>query len=178
MTFEETGVDGVWLIGVDPHVDERGFFARTWDEGEFARRGLDHVLAQCSISHNRVRGTLRGLHFQSAPHEEAKLIRCTAGAIFDVAVDLRPDSPTFTRWIGIDLTAENRAQLYVPRGCAHGFMTLEDGSEVFYQIAGAYAPEFASGVRWNDPAFDISWPIEPVVMNDRDRAYPDFALAS
>jgi dTDP-4-dehydrorhamnose 3,5-epimerase len=174
MIFRATGIDGAWVIEAEQLGDERGFFARTWDADEFAERGLNPRLAQCSISYNRARGTLRGLHYQAAPFEEAKLVRCTAGAIFDVVVDLRPESSSFKGWFGEELSAENRRALYVPEGCAHGFLTLADDSEVHYQISQFYAPESARGVRWDDPAFGITWPGEVVVINDRDRTYPDF----
>jgi dTDP-4-dehydrorhamnose 3,5-epimerase len=176
MIFKDTGIDGVWVIEPERHEDERGFFARTWDPQEFAERGLNPDLAQCSLSFNRARGILRGLHYQAAPQEEAKLVRCTAGAIFDVAVDLRPGSATFRDWFGVELSAENRLALYVPEGCAHGFLTLADDSEVHYQISQAYVPEAGRGVRWNDPAFGIEWPGEVVVINERDGSYPDFRL--
>jgi dTDP-4-dehydrorhamnose 3,5-epimerase len=176
MIFTGTDIAGVWVIEAERLEDERGFFARTWDVEEFAERDLNPKLAQCSISFNRARGTLRGMHYQEAPHEEAKLVRCTAGAIFDVALDLRPDSLTFGKSFGTELSAENRCALYVPEGCAHGFLTLDDECEVHYQISQSYMPEAARGVRWNDPAFAISWPGEVVVINERDRSYPDFRL--
>jgi dTDP-4-dehydrorhamnose 3,5-epimerase len=176
MIFTSAGIDGLWVIEAERLEDERGFFARTWDADEFAERGLNPKLSQCSISYNRARGTLRGMHYQTAPHEEAKLVRCTAGAIFDVALDLRPESSTFREWFGTELSAENRRALYVPEGCAHGFLTLDDGCEVHYQISQAYAPDAAGGVRWDDPAFAISWPEKVVVINERDRSYPDFRI--
>lgn len=176
MIFKDTGIDGAWVIEPELHEDERGFFARTWDPYEFAGHGLNPQLAQCSISFNRARGTLRGLHYQASPHEEAKLVRCTAGAIFDVAVDLRPGSSTFRDWFGAELSAENRLALYVPEGCAHGFLTLADDAEVHYQISQPYVPDAGRGVRWDDPAFAIPWPGEVVVINDRDASYPDFRL--
>jgi dTDP-4-dehydrorhamnose 3,5-epimerase len=176
MIFKGTDIDGVWVIEPERHDDERGFFARTWEPEEFTERGLNSDLAQCSISYNRQRGTLRGLHYQAAPHEEAKLVRCTAGAIFDVAVDLRPDSPTFRDWFGVELSAENRLALFVPEGCAHGFLTLADDSEVHYQISQAYVPDAGRGVRWDDPAFAIRWPSQVVVINERDKSYADFQL--
>jgi dTDP-4-dehydrorhamnose 3,5-epimerase len=176
MIFRNAGIRGAWVIEPERLEDERGFFARTWDLEEFAKRGLNPRLAQCSISYNRVRGTLRGLHYQAAPYEEAKLVRCTAGAIFDVVVDLRPESPSFRDWFGIELSADNRLALYVPEGCAHGFLTLEDDSEVHYQISQSYVPEAGRGLRWNDPAFAITWPGEVVVINERDSSYPDFRL--
>ena len=178
MIFTETNVSGVWLIDVDRRSDERGFFARTWDSSELAERGLNARLAQCSISYNARRGTLRGMHFQAAPHEEAKLVRCTSGAIFDAALDLRPSSASFKGWFGVELTAVNRRALYVPEGCAHGFLTLTDDSEVLYQISEVYAPDAARGVRWDDPAFGIDWPGEVVVITERDRTYPDFEASA
>lgn len=177
MRFEETPIEGVWVIDPERHADERGFFARTWDADEFRAQGLNGQVVQCSVSFNGARGTLRGLHYQEAPHQEAKLVRCTAGEIFDVAVDLRPESATFKEWYGIELSAENRIALYIPEGCAHGFLTLSEGSEVLYQISEFYAPDAARGVRFDDPAFAIAWPGEVLVVNDRDRSYPDFAGA-
>jgi dTDP-4-dehydrorhamnose 3,5-epimerase len=174
MIFRDTAIAGVCVIEPERFEDDRGFFARTWDPDEFGEHGLNPELAQCSISYNRARGTLRGLHYQAAPHEEAKLVRCTAGAIFDVAADLRPDSSTFRGWFGVELSAENRLALYVPEGCAHGFLTLAEDSEVHYQISQAYVPEAGRGVRWNDPAFAIRWPAEVILMNERDASYEDF----
>jgi dTDP-4-dehydrorhamnose 3,5-epimerase len=174
MIFRETAIAGVWVVEPERHEDERGFFARTWDSSEFAARGLSGRVVQCSVSYNRRRGTLRGLHYQVAPHEEAKLVRCTLGAVFDVAVDLRPGSTTLCDWVGVDLSAENRRALYVPEGCAHGFLTLADDSEVSYQMSEFHAPEAARGVRFDDPAFGIDWPAEVAVVNERDRSYPDF----
>jgi dTDP-4-dehydrorhamnose 3,5-epimerase len=178
MIFRGTVIEGVWVVEPERFEDERGFFARTWDTAEFARRGLNGRLAQCSISYNRRRGTLRGMHYQAAPHEEAKLVRCTSGSIFDVAVDLRAASATFRRWVGTELSAENRLAMYVPEGCAHGFLTLTDNSEVAYQISEFHAPDAARGVRWDDPAFGIDWPAEALVVNERDGSYPDFVVAS
>lgn len=177
MIFHETSIADVWLIEPERHDDARGFFARTWDPQEFAKRGLEPKVVQCSISFNRRRGTLRGLHYQAAPHEEAKLVRCTAGAIFDVAVDIRPGSSTFRKWVGHELTADNRLALHIPEGCAHGYLTLADATEVAYQISELHTPDAARGVRWDDPAFGITWPAEVVVIDDRDRSYPDFATA-
>jgi dTDP-4-dehydrorhamnose 3,5-epimerase len=175
MRFTETKVAGAYLIEPEPIADERGFFARTWCQEEFAANGLNRDLAQANISFNHRKGTLRGMHYQEAPHQEAKLVRCTRGAIFDVALDLRPDSPTYRAWFGAELTDENRSMLYVPEGCAHGFLTLADATEVAYQMSAPYAPAAARGVRWDDPAFGIEWPGEVVVINERDRTYPDFA---
>lgn len=175
MIFRETGIEGLTIIEPELQKDERGFFARTWDAEEFAEHGLSACLVQMSISFNRRLGTLRGLHYQAAPHEEAKIVRCTAGAIFDVAVDLRPDSEMFKTWIGVELSAENRFALHVPEGCAHGFLTLTDDAEVSYQMSAPFVPDAARGVRFDDPALGIRWPGEVVVINERDRAYPDWA---
>ena len=173
--FRELALPGVFLIQPELHSDVRGWFARTWCEEEFAAQGLNPRLVQCNVSFNRRQGTLRGMHFQAAPHTEAKLIRCTQGAIWDVALDLRPASPTFLQHIGVELTAANRHALYIPEGCAHGFQTLIDDTEVLYQMSAAYAPEAARGVRFDDPAFDIEWPVADPIMLERDRTYPDFA---
>jgi dTDP-4-dehydrorhamnose 3,5-epimerase len=175
MRFTETKVAGAFLIEPEPIADERGFFARTWCREEFADHGLVPDLAQANISFNHRQGTLRGLHYQAAPHAEAKLVRSTRGAIWDLALDLRRDSPTYLAWFGAELSDENRAMLYVPEGCAHGFLTLTDDAEVAYQMSAPYAPEAARGVRFDDPAFGIEWPGEVVVINERDRTYPDFA---
>jgi dTDP-4-dehydrorhamnose 3,5-epimerase len=175
MQFIPTILPGVHVVEVEARTDERGLFGRTWCADEARAHGLCPHFAQCSVSFNRIRGTLRGLHFQTAPHAETKLVRCTAGAIVDVVVDLRPGSPTFRRWVAEELTAENRRALYIPEGCAHGFQTLTDGAEVFYQITPAYQPGFSSGVRWDDPAFGIRWPDVPCALSERDRTWPDFA---
>lgn len=174
MIFAETEIGGVWLVTLEPVEDHRGFFARTWCEREFAAHGLDDRWVQCSVSFNRQRGTLRGLHFQRAPHDETKLVRCTMGAIHDVVLDLRRDSPTFRKHAAVELSAVNRKMLYIPRGCAHGFQTLADDTEVFYQISAFYAPQHSAGVRWNDPAFGICWPCPDPILSDRDRSYPSF----
>jgi dTDP-4-dehydrorhamnose 3,5-epimerase len=174
MIFRETDLPGVFEIQIEPRVDERGFFARSWCKNEFEGAGLDAKLAQCSISFNARNGTLRGMHFQAAPYQETKLVRCTRGAIYDVVIDLRPDSPTFKQWTGVFLTAADRNMVYVPHGCGHGFLTLENETEVFYQISEFYNAESARGVRWNDPAFQIVWPSKVQVISDRDRMYPDF----
>lgn len=174
MIFRETPLAGCFMVEPERIEDERGFFARTWCAQEFAAHGLNASLAQCSVSYNQRRGTLRGMHFQASPHGEDKLVRCTAAAVYDVVVDLRPESATRTHWFGIELSAGNRCMLYVPRGFAHGFLTLTDGAEVFYQISQCYVPEAARGVRWNDPAFAIRWPAEPEVISRRDQQYPDF----
>lgn len=174
MIFRETGLPGAYVLEPERIEDDRGFFARTFCRRELASRGLEPAVAQCSISFNRRRGTLRGLHFQVAPREEVKLVRCTRGAVFDAIVDLRPESPTFTRHAAVVLSAERRNQLYVPRGFAHGFQTLEDGSEVYYQISEDYDPACARGYRFDDPAFAIPWPEEVSVISDKDRGLPHF----
>ena len=174
MLFQKTKLAGVFEIGIEPRCDERGFFARSWCRQEFESNELNSKLAQCSLSFNARKGTLRGIHYQAAPYPETKLVRCTRGAIYDVVVDLRPQSPTYKQWIGATLTAENRMMLYVPEECGHGFLTLADDTEVFYQISEVYHPELARGVRWNDLAFDITWPGPAEQMSDRDRTYPDF----
>ena len=174
MRFEQSPLPGAFVVDLDRKDDERGFFARTFCHDEFAEHGLVADYAQSSVSFNKRKGTLRGMHFQKKPHEETKLVRCTMGAIYDVIVDLRPGSPTQTRWFGIELSAVNRKALYVPKGFAHGFITLADESEVLYQISTQFHPESAAGVRWNDPAFTIEWPLEAVVMSGRDRSYPDY----
>jgi dTDP-4-dehydrorhamnose 3,5-epimerase len=174
MKFTEAALPGTFLIDIDPHSDDRGFFARLWCKDELTRKGLVADLAQISVSFNRKRSTLRGMHYQVAPHEEVKLVRCTRGAIYDVLVDLRRDSPTFRRWISAELTAENRRTLYVPKGIAHGFQTLEDHTEVLYQISEFHRPESSRGVRWDDPAFRIEWPDPSPILSDRDSSFPDF----
>ena len=174
MIFRETKLPGAFAIDLEPKTDERGFFARTWCQNEFADHGLSTKLAQCSVSFNTRKGTLRGMHYQLAPHAETKLVRCTRGAIYDVILDLRPQSPKFKDSFGIVLTAEKRNMLYVPEGCAHGFLTLEEGTEVFYQISEFQSPESARGVRFDDPAFGIAWPEKVEVISERDRNYPNF----
>jgi dTDP-4-dehydrorhamnose 3,5-epimerase len=172
--FRETALRGAWIVELEPREDERGFFARSWSEDEFAEHGLTTRIAQCNVSWNARRATLRGLHFQAAPHAEVKLVRCIRGAIYDVIVDLRPSSPSYTRWAGVELTAENRRTLYVPEGFAHGFQTLVDDTELFYQVSEPYAPSAESGVRWDDPAFAIEWPLPHPILSHKDRAWPDF----
>ncbi len=172
MTLTPTKIPGCVLVTPQWHTDERGGFSRTFDTETFASGDMATQWAQCSVSRNTARGTLRGMHFQRAPHEEAKLVRCTRGAVYDVCLDLREGSPTRHKWVGAELTAENGHALYVPEGCAHGFLTLADDSEVFYMISAAYAPEAAGGVRWDDPAFGIEWPGEVRVIKDRDADYP------
>jgi dTDP-4-dehydrorhamnose 3,5-epimerase len=172
--FCETRLKGVFEIDVEQMADARGFFARCWCRKEFESNGLNPGLVQCSISFNSLKGTLRGLHYQAAPYAEAKLVRCTSGALYDVVVDLRPQSPTFKQWIGVLLTPANRHMVYVPEGCAHGFLTLADETEVLYQMSEFYNPDSARGVRWDDPAFGIAWPRTVEVISERDRSYPDF----
>jgi dTDP-4-dehydrorhamnose 3,5-epimerase len=177
--FVPTKLEGAFVLEPERHEDERGFFARTWSREELAEHGLVPELSQCSISRNTHAGTLRGMHFQSEPHAEVKLVRCTAGAIFDVIVDLRPGSATHAEWVGVELTAETGTALYIPKGLAHGFQTLVDGAEVFYMISDPYVPEAASGVRWDDPAFGIDWPdADSRVINERDRSYADYRPGS
>ena len=174
MIFKKTRIAGVYLLEPERLADDRGFFARVWCQTEFAKHGIDSHVVQCNLSFNPRKGTLRGMHYQRAPHEETKIVRCTMGAFFDVAVDLRRDSPTFKQWVGAPLTAENREMLVIPAGCAHGYLTLADNTEIFYQISEYYAPTHGAGVRWNDPAFGIRWPGDVTVIADRDRDYPDF----
>ena len=174
MKFIETAIAGAWIVEIDPHQDERGFFARTWCADDFAQVGLATELAQCSISFNPLLGTLRGLHDQGEPHAESKLIRCTRGAIFDVGVDLRPDSSTYLRHVAVELDWRSRNGLFLPAGIAHGFLTLRSDTEVFYQISTRYVPEAQRGFRWNDPAFSIPWPATPILMSERDRSLPDY----
>ena len=176
MIFQPTGLTGAYVIAIERLSDERGFFARSFCAREFEDHGLNPSLAQCNISYNRHAGTLRGMHFQASPFEEAKLVRCTRGAIHDVIIDLRPDSPTFMRHVGVLLTPDERNMLYVPEGFAHGFLTLEEHTEVFYQMSEFYVPGAARGFRWDDPAFAIDWPAPVSVISARDAAYPDFAL--
>lgn len=174
MRLIPTSLVGAYLIEPELISDERGFFARTYCRDEFAEMGLNPSLVQCNISYNKVRGTLRGMHYQKRPYLEAKLVRCTQGGIYDVIVDLRNDSKSFTHWFGVELTAENRKALYVPEGFAHGFLTLMDDTEILYQMSEFFHAECATGVRWNDPVFAIDWPGEIAVISDRDARYPDF----
>lgn len=174
MIFTPTTLDGVVLIDLERHGDERGFFARTFCRDEFVRQGLEATVVQCSLSVTTRRGTLRGLHFQRTPHEEAKLVRCVRGVVHDVVVDLRPSSPTYLAHLGLELSDANCRAVYVPRGCAHGFLTLTDDAELYYQMSAPFVPGSQAGVRWNDPAFGIDWPITQPTMNDRDRSYPDY----
>lgn len=174
MIFTPLQLEQAWLIDIEPKEDERGFFARTWCRLELAARGLDTGIAQESISVNRRRGTLRGFHFQRAPHDETKIVHCTRGAIFDVLLDLRPQLPTFLRWQAVELTAENRRAVYIPPGCAHAFQTLTDDAEVAYRISAFHAPQAAGGYRYDDPAFAVAWPLPVSVISERDLAWPAY----
>lgn len=175
MKFSETRLAGVYIVEPEQLADERGFFARTWCKQEFASHGLNSELVQCSISFNNVGGTLRGMHYQQAPYAEDKLVRCTMGAIYDVALDLRKESPTYKQWVGVELSSDNRRMLYIPVGVAHGFQTLVDSTEVFYQMSQFYRAGSGAGVRWNDPAFGIEWPdVTARILSERDSLYPDF----
>jgi dTDP-4-dehydrorhamnose 3,5-epimerase len=175
MIFTKTVLNDAMIVDIERKEDDRGFFARSWCRKEFEAHGLNPNLAQCNIAFNPKRGTLRGMHLQVKPFEEAKLVRCTRGSLSDVIVDLRPDSPTYKKHLSAVLTSENRRMLYVPEGFAHGFLTLEDATEVSYQISEFYVPESQRGFRWNDPAFAIAWPAEVRFISDRDRGYPDFS---
>ncbi len=172
MKFTSTAISGTFLVDIEPIEDERGFFARTWCARDFDAAGLSPNCVQRSVSFNRKRGTLRGLHFQSSPHEEDKFVQVTRGSVFDVVVDLRPESSSFGRWEAFELSAFNRRSLYVPGGVGHGFQTLEDDTEVIYQMSEYYYPELSRGVRWDDPALAIPWPIARVIVSDRDQALP------
>lgn len=171
MIFTETLLEGLWQIDLDRRCDERGFFARSFCSDEFVAHGLPDGFVQCNVSFNAKQGTLRGMHWQADPHPEGKLVRCTGGGIFDVAVDIRPGSPTLHRWVGVELTARNGRALYIPGGFAHGFLTLEDATEVFYQMTETHRPDCARGARWDDPAFAVEWPGVPVVISERDLGY-------
>lgn len=174
MIFTETKLAGAFLIELERHVDVRGFFACNWSERKFSERGLVSHFVESNISFSHKAGTLRGMHYQAAPYGQVKLVRCTSGAIYDVIIDLRPDSPTFKQWTAVELTERNHLMLYVPLGFAHGFQTLEDNSEVTYQVSSSYHPESSTGLRWDDPAFGIPWPHGEPVIIARDRLYPDF----
>lgn len=174
MRFVEIPLRGAYVIELEPYADERGYFARSFCRDEFLAHGLNPDVAQCNISFNAKAWTLRGMHYQLPPHGEDKLVRCSRGAIHDVILDIRPGSPTCMRWFALELSAANGRMLYIPGGFAHGFMTLEDDSEVFYQMSRTHAPGSARGIRWDDPLFGVSWPRRPLVISDKDRAYPDF----
>ena len=175
MVFAETAISGAYLVDLDPVSDERGFFARTWCAREFGQRGLVTAIAQCSLSYNKTKFTLRGMHYQIPPSAETKLVRCVSGAIYDVILDLRPPSASFKRWVAVELTSGNRRALYVPPGVAHGFMTVRDEGELLYQISEFYSPAESRGVRWDDPSFAIQWPAAaPALISNRDLSYPPF----
>jgi len=174
MIFEETALPGAYIVRLEKREDERGFFARSWDREEFAAHGLADMVVQANVSFNIAKGTLRGMHWQAAPFQETKLVRCTRGALYDVIVDLRPDSPTHRRWIGIELTAENHTALYVPADFAHGFITLADATEATYLMSQEYAPGYDRGARHDDPAFAITWPNPAHVISEKDRGWPDY----
>jgi dTDP-4-dehydrorhamnose 3,5-epimerase len=179
MVFTATRLSGVVIVDCDVFADARGLFARAWMPDEFRANGLDTRIAQCSLSFNRKRGTIRGMHYQVAPFEEIKLVRTTRGAVFDVAVDLRRDSPTFRQWVGVELSADNRRMLYIPEGFAHGYQTLTDDAELLYFVSTEYSAEHQRGVRWDDPAFGVDWPLgQPTVIHDRDKRYADFRSSS
>jgi dTDP-4-dehydrorhamnose 3,5-epimerase len=174
MKFTPTKISGAYLIEIQPIADERGFFARTFCADEFQQHGLNSNFVQCNVSFTSQRGTIRGMHYQVAPDTETKLVRCTKGAIYDVILDLRPESPTFKQWVAAELTADNHRILYIPAGCAHGLQTLVDDTEVFYQMSGVYNAAAARGVRWNDPAFGIEMPLTVSVIHQRDHSYSNF----
>ena len=176
MTFTETAIPGGFLVRIERFADERGSFGRIWCAEEFAAHGLDPRLVQSSVSFNHRRGTVRGMHYQAPPHAEGKLIRCTAGALVDVMIDLRPDSPAFLRTVSAELTPENDTMLFLPAGCAHGFQTLADRTEIVYQMTVPYAPDAARGFRWDDPRTKVAWPLPVSVISERDRTYPDLRL--
>ena len=178
MIYTETPLAGAWVLGLEERVDPRGFFARTFDAREAEARGMRPLVAQCNLSYNHRRGTLRGMHMQVAPATEPKLVRCTRGAVYDVIVDMRPGSPTYLRHFGVELTADNRRQLYVPDMFAHGYLTLTDGAEVAYQVGEFYAPGFERGLRHDDPALGIQWPIAVAVISDKDAAWPLLDLSA
>ena len=175
MKFLETSLKDACIIDIEPIEDKRGLFARTWCKREFEAHSLNPEIVQCNISFNIKKGTLRGMHYQTKPFEEAKLVRCTRGAIFDVIIDLRADSPTFKNWFAVELTDKNRKMLYIPERFAHGFQTLKDNTEVFYQMSEYYSPEHSRGIRWNDPSFSIQWPEDKRIISKRDQQYPDFS---
>ncbi len=174
MNIAETKLVGTYIIDIERRVDHRGFFARTWCERELQAHGLSARIAQINVGFSVNKGTLRGLHYQLPPYGEVKIVRCTMGAIYDVVVDLRPDSASYKQWVGIELTAENRRMLYIPEGCAHGYQTLTDDAEICYQTSHFFSAEHARGVRYNDPAFGIKWPLEVAAMSSGDKGWPDY----
>lgn len=173
MIFTETELLGAWIIDIEARRDERGYFARVWCAREFEEKGLKTDLVQCNIAYNHSKGILRGMHYQQAPHAEVKLVRCTRGAVYDVIVDLREDSPTRLKWVGVELTEDNHRMLYVPEGFAHGYITLQDNSELFYQVSEFYTPGAESGLRWDDPRVGIEWPDQgELLISEKDRTWP------
>lgn len=178
MKFTELRLRGAYIVELEPLRDERGFFARSFCKREFSALSLGTSVAQCNVSVNEKRGTLRGMHFQRPPMEEAKLVRCVRGAIFDVLIDLRPGSPTFGQWLTVELTGENRKAVYIPEGFAHGFQTLENDTEVHYLMFEFYAPGYSGGIRWDDPAFGIRWPLSEPILSEKDRSYPPYRIES
>ncbi|MCZ6671482.1 MAG: dTDP-4-dehydrorhamnose 3,5-epimerase [Verrucomicrobia bacterium] len=175
MVIKNTDIKDACIIEIDKKEDDRGFFSRAWCAKEFRAHGLNTNLVQANVSFSRKRGTLRGMHYQVAPHEEVKLVRCTQGSICDVIIDLRKESSTYEQWVAVELTADNHRMLYVPEGCAHGFQSLEDDTEVFYLVSEFYSVEAERGVRWDDPAFGVRWPIDVTNISDKDKSWPDFA---
>ena len=176
MLFKKAKLKGAFIVELEPIEDERGFFARSFCKKEFEKQGLNPNIAQCNVSYNKKKGTLRGMHYQVAPHEEAKMVSCTIGTIYDVIIDLRPDSPTYCKWMAVELNANDHKMFYIPEGFAHGFQTIEDNTTVFYQMTEFYHPKSAKGIRWNDSAFQINWPIikEDIIISEKDRSYTDF----
>jgi dTDP-4-dehydrorhamnose 3,5-epimerase len=176
MIFTETKLNGAFIIEIEKHEDERGFFGRSWCVNEMKDHGIDMNILQANISLNKSKGTLRGMHYQLAPHQEAKLVRCSKGSIFDVIIDLRKDSKTYKQWIGVKLTQENYKMLYIPEDFAHGFLTLDNDSEISYLMSELYVPGAAATIRWNDPLFNIKWPLEPTIISEKDKSQPDFEI--
>ena len=177
MIFKETPLKGAFIIELEKIADERGFFSRAWCQDEFQAMGLSTKIAQCNLSYNATHGTLRGIHYQIAPHEEVKVVRCIQGIIYDVIVDLRTESPSYLQWTGYELSADNRKMIYIPENFAHGYLTLADDTEVFYQVSQFYAPGSEAGIRWNDPAINIKWPkISNIIISEKDNTWPDFQV--
>lgn len=176
MKFFETNLKGSYVIEPEPSLDERGFFARSWDVNEFKKIGLNSNIVQTSISFNKLKGTVRGMHYQIKPYEETKLVRCTKGSVFEVLLDLRPNSKTFLEWTSVKLTSDNYKMIYAPEGFALGFQTLENNTELIYQMSQFYSPEFQRGIKWNDTYFDIKWPLKMTVISNRDTTFPDFKI--
>ena len=176
MIFHKTSLEGAWIVDIERFEDERGFFARTFCQREFAEHGMNSRIAQCNVSYNQNKGTFRGMHLQIGPFQEAKVVQCTRGAIYDVMVDVRPDSPTYGKHQGFVLSSEEHRMIYIPEGFAHGFLTLEDNTEIFYQMSEFFAPDYARGFRWDDPSFGITLPAEVKVISGRDATYPDFSM--